>query len=456
MTDQPMPAPGPGATGPAPGRAAPNRDGPPLRVAYVMSRFPKLTETFILFEMIAVERQGTEIRLFPLLHEREPTMHPEAAAYVARATYLPFVSPAILAGNWRLLRRAPRRYLGALGAMLGGTWRSPNFLLGGIGIFPKVAHAAQLMERDGVRHVHCHFATHPALAGFLIHRLVGIPYSFTAHGSDLHVDRTMLPRKVAEAAFTITISEDNRAVIERECGGPVGTLEVIHCGVDTSVFRPAGRPVEPGRPLAILSIGTLHEVKGQTHLVEACRRLAADGVDFTCRLVGDGPDRAALERQIADAGLTGRVELLGQRTRAEVAELIGASDVLVAPSVPTRGGKREGIPVVLMEAMSAGLPVVASALSGIPELVVDGSSGLTVPPGDSTAIAAALCRLAEDPDLRSRLGAAARARVVADFDVDRNAARLVARIAAVTAADGAAASSAGSPTQADPAASLAR
>lgn len=411
----------------------PAPDAAPLRVAYIMSRFPKLTETFILFEMAAVERQGPEIRLFPLLRERESAMHPEAAPYVARATYLPFLSPAILASHGHFLRRSPRRYLGALGAMLRGTWRSPNFLLGGIGIFPKVVHAARLMERDGVRHVHCHFATHPALAGFLIHRLVGIPYSFTAHGSDLHVDRTMLCQKVAEAAFTVTISDDNRAVFERECGGPIRTLEVIHCGVDTTVFHPVPRSATADGRLAILAIGTLHEVKGQTHLVEACRLLAAAGVPFVCRFVGEGPDRVALERQVAEAELTDRVEFLGQRTRAEIAGLINSSDVLVAASVPTRSGKREGIPVVLMEAMSAGLPVVASALSGIPELVIDGSSGLTVPPGDAPAIAAALRRLHDDPELRTRLGVAARERVVAEFDVDRNARRLIERFAAVAA-----------------------
>ncbi len=427
----------------AAGSARPAPEVGPLRVAYVMSRFPKLTETFVLFEMAAVERQGPEVRLFPLLRERESAMHPEAASYVARATFLPFLSPAILASNGQFLRRTPRRYLGTLAAMLRGTWRSPNFLIGGIGIFPKVVHAARLMQRDGVDHVHCHFATHPALAGFLIHRLVGIPYSFTAHGSDLHVDRTMLCQKVAEAAFTVTISDDNRAVFERECGGPISTLEVIHCGVDTTVFHPVPRVAAPDRPLAILAIGTLHEVKGQTHLVEACRLLAATGVPFSCRFVGDGPDRTALERQVANAGLADLVEFLGRRTRAEIAGLIGASDVLVAPSVPTRSGKREGIPVVLMEAMSAGLPVVASALSGIPELVVDGASGLTVPPGDAPAIAAALRRLHDDPELRTRLGVAARERVVAEFDVDRNAGRLVERFAAVAA-------SAGRPTAAVP------
>jgi glycosyltransferase involved in cell wall biosynthesis len=246
----------------------------------------------------------------------------------------------------------------------------------------------------------------------------------------------MLCRKVSEAAFTVTISDDNRAVFERECGGPIRTLEVIHCGVDTTVFHPVPRPATRDARLAILAIGTLHEVKGQTHLIEACRLLAEAGVPFTCRFVGEGQDRAVLERQVADAGLTDRVEFLGRRTRAEIASLIGTSDVLVAPSVPTKSGKREGIPVVLMEAMSAGLPVVASALSGIPELVIDGSSGLTVPPGDAPAIAAALRRLHEDPELRARLGVAARERVVAEFDVDRNASRLIERFAAVAATGG--------------------
>ncbi len=406
---------------------------PGPRVGYVMSRFPKLTETFILFEMAAVERQGTDVWLFPLLREREAAMHPEAAPYVARAHFLPFLDRAILASQWHFLRHAPRRYVGSFGAMLRGVWRSPNFLVGGVGIFPKVVHAARLMERDGVEHVHCHFATHPALAGWLIHRLTGIPYSFTAHGSDLHVDRTMLCQKVGEAAFTVTISDDNRKVFERECGGPIVSLEVIHCGVDTGVFHPVPRAAERDDRLAILSIGTLHEVKGQTHLIEACRLLAAEGVPLSCRIVGEGPDRAALEQQVAEAGLADRVAFLGGQTRAEIARLLGSSDVLVAPSVPTRGGKREGIPVVLMEAMSAGLPVVASALSGIPELVIDGSSGLTVPPGDSPAIAAALRRLYDDPDLRARLGVAARARVVAEFDVDANAGRLIERFRAVAA-----------------------
>jgi colanic acid/amylovoran biosynthesis glycosyltransferase len=199
---------------------------------------------------------------------------------------------------------------------------------------------------------------------------------------------------------------------------------------------PTGGPLTGG-PLTIACVGTLHEVKGQTHLVEAAGELVRRGVDLRLRFVGDGPDRAELERLAAALGLGERVEFLGQRTRAEVVALLGDADVLVAPSVPTAEGKREGLPVVLIEAMAAGVPVVASHLSGIPELVEDGVTGLTVTPGDSTALADAIGRLAADPALRSRLAEAGRARVAADFDLDTNARRLIGLFAASQAGRGA-------------------
>ncbi|MEO5940257.1 MAG: glycosyltransferase [Candidatus Limnocylindrales bacterium] len=402
--------------------------GATVRVAYVMSRFPKLTETFVLDEMIAVERHGAAVELFPLLRERTEQVHAEAVPWIPRAHYLAFLSPAILASNVVLLVRRPRRYLGALGAMLHGTARSWNFLLGGIGIFPKVAHAALQMERLGVRHVHCHFANHPALAGFLVHRLTGIPFSFTAHGSDLNVDRTMLPQKIREAAFAVTISEANRRLIETTCGGPVPNLVVLHVGIDGRRFAPRSRSRAvggPPLPPRILCIGTLHEVKGQRHLIAAARLLAERGTAFELSFVGDGPDRAELEALAAEVPPVARVAFLGQLTRDRIVELLASADLLVAPSVPTAAGKREGIPVVLIEAMASGVAVVASHLSGIPELVEDGVTGLTVGPGDSAGLATAIQALLDDPDRRAALAAAGRRRVETEFDLDRNAARLV-------------------------------
>lgn len=407
---------------------------PRPRVAYVMSRFPKLSETFVLYEILSVEERGVEVEVYPLLRERESVVQPEAAALAERAHYEPFLSPGILASQAYWLVRAPRAYLGALWASLAGTLRSANFLAGAVGIFPKVAHAARDMERRGVKHVHCHFATHPALAGFIVHRLTGIPFSFTAHGSDLHVDRTMLRPKVAEASFVAAISRYNRDLILEECGQAYADrVEVVHCGVDTSIFRPAG-PREGGGPFRILCVGTLHEVKGQEYLVDACALLAAEGVDFICRLVGDGPSRRALEERIAARGLTDRVVLAGALPRDRVAHLLHEADVLAAPSVPTDSGKREGIPVVLMEALGSGVPAVASDLSGIPELVIDGETGLLVPPRDAAALADALTRLASDPVLRERLGVQGREKVLAEFDLRQTADALVRRFRAERAA----------------------
>jgi glycosyltransferase involved in cell wall biosynthesis len=396
-----------------------------LKIAYVMSRFPKLTETFVLSEILAVEEHGVEVLPYPLLREQEAVVHPDAVPLCARARFQPFLSWPILRSQLALLRRSPRTYLGTLWALLRRTWGSLNFFVGAVGIFPKVAHAARLMSAEGVGHVHCHFSNHPAAAGFVIHRLTGIPFSFTAHGSDLHVDRRMLCAKVAEAAFVVAVSEYNRDVIVQECGEEAREKVVlVHCGVDTEFFRPMELESNEG-PLAILCVGKLHEVKGQTYLVEACRLLTEAGINLVCTVVGDGPDRAALARQIADSGLDGHVKILGERDRVQVAELLGEAHVLAAPSVPTKRGKREGIPVVLMEAMSAGVPVVASRLSGIPELVEDEVTGLLVPPRDPTALAHALRRLHDEPALRERLALAGRDKVKREFDVRANAAELV-------------------------------
>lgn len=393
-----------------------------------MSRFPKLTETFILYEILAVERLGIPVELYPLRREPAPVMHPEAAALVGRAHFQPFLSWPILRANLRQLARRPRAYLGSLGTVLSANWGSRRFLGGSLAAFPKAVYWAERMPADGVTHVHAHFASFPAAAAYVIHRLTGLPYSFTAHGSDLHRDQHMLGPKVAGAAAVVTISNFNRELIVRHCGQQLaGKVAVIHCGVDTTVFHPPapdGSRNGHGAPFTILCTGTLHEVKGQTYLIEACRLLAERGADVRCQLVGDGEDRHMLAHQIAEAGLQDRIQLLGLLTREGVAELLRQADVVVAPSVPTRNGRREGIPVVLMEAMASGRPVVASAISGIPELVAHEQSGLLVPPGDATALADAVERLVRDPALRSALGQAGRTTVRRAFDLDANAARL--------------------------------
>ncbi|MBI5031552.1 MAG: glycosyltransferase [Chloroflexi bacterium] len=369
-------------------------------------------------------------------------MNPEAVPLVERAHFQPFFSERILRAQLHFIRRKPLTYLGTLWTALRATWGSPRFFAGVLDIFPRTVFFAQQMEADGITHVHAHFASHPAAAAFIIHRLTGIPYSFTAHGSDLHVDRHMLREKVAEAAFVVAISKYNKELIIAECGDQFREkILVIHCGVDAQAIHPAResglysrdansempRLISFSRsvnPFTIFCIGLLQQVKGQTFLIEACRLLRERRIDFTCHFVGDGADRAALMKQVVESGLADCVYFRGWRTHEETIKLLRDAHVLALPSVPTRSGKREGIPIVLMEAMASGVPVVASGVSGIPELVEHECNGLLVPPGDPPALADALQRLHDSPALRQRLAQAGRDRVVQDFDLHTNAAIL--------------------------------
>jgi colanic acid/amylovoran biosynthesis glycosyltransferase len=391
------------------------------KVAYIMSRFPKITETFILFEMLEMEKQDIQVELYPLIHERAQVMHPEAKPFVERAHFEPFFSFQVLVSLAEFLFIKPKRILSTLWTVVRANWGSIRFLSRALIIFPKAVYFARMMESEDIAHIHAHFASHPALAAYIIHRLVNIPYSFTAHGSDLHRDRHMLREKVEAAEFVVAISEYNRNLIVSECKGKFhDKVKVIHCGVDTHVFKPLPDG-KRANPFTIICIGTLHEVKGQSYLVEACRLLRDKGIDFICKFVGDGPDESLLIKQINQAGLSNLAHILGRLTRDNVSQQLREADVLVTPSVPTSDGRREGIPVVLMEAMSSGLPVIASNISGIPELVDDGLNGILVPPRDARAIFEALESLFYNPALRKNMGRAGREKVVQDFDLGKNA-----------------------------------
>jgi len=394
------------------------------RVAYVMSRFPKLTETFVLDEILELERQGVAVEVFPLWRERAGVVHAEARPVVARAHFTATLDATVLVDNVRALLDAPGRYVGTLVTLVRSNWRSPRFLAGALAIFPKACSFARRMRALGVRHVHAHFASHPAAAAFVVGRLAGIPWSFTAHGSDLHREQSMLALKVAEAEFVVAISEFNRRfILDRVGEAFAAKIHVVHCGVDLA-RHPRRDGTSANEAFEIGCIGTLHAVKGQRHLLDACAELSALGIDWRCHLIGDGPDRRALEARARAAGTGDRVVFHGSCERERVGALLAGMDVLAAPSVPTRDGRREGLPVVLMEAGATGLPLVASRLSGIPELVVDGETGLLIEPGDAPGLARALARLAAEPATRQRLGAAARARIERDFALGANVERL--------------------------------
>jgi glycosyltransferase involved in cell wall biosynthesis len=390
---------------------------PPAKVAYIVSRFPKLTETFVLYEILAMEQLGVTVEIYPLLRGRECVVHAEVDRLVERAHFHPFLSLPIMRAQWHFICRRPLAYFKVLAEVLRGTFGSANFFIGALGIFPKAVRFAYEIAGQEVTHVHAHFANHPAVAALIINRLTGIPFSFTARGSDVHVDQQMLKQKLEASAFAITVSSYNKEFMIDECGPNVrDKIRVIYGGVDTDVFSPRTRSDSDG-PFQILCISRFEEVKGHACLIEACRLLQERGVEFECHLVGDGPLRPEIERQIARADLGDEVRLWGACTHAEVIERLSHAAVVVLATVPTSSGKREGIPNVLKEAMACGLPVVASSIAGIPELVDHGHSGFLVPPRDTVALADALQRLNDDPALRHRMGRAGREKVIREFDL---------------------------------------
>jgi glycosyltransferase involved in cell wall biosynthesis len=405
------------------------------RVAYVMSQFPKISETFVLYEMLEVERLGAAVEVFPLRRGPRGPRHPEAASYEERAHFIPAFSwQAVTA----LLRRAARDPAGCLRVyreVLWGTRRSRKFFLGALLYFPKCVAMAERMQALGVDHIHAHFASHPALAALIIHRLTGIPYSFTAHGSDLHVDRRMLDAKVDSAAFVVAVSSYNRELICETCGdGAREKVVVIHCGADPSIFtagnghRDESQDHAGERKIRIVCVASFEEVKGHTYLLHACRLLLDRGVEPQCDLVGGGPLLGRMRDEARRLGIERHVTFHGPLPRDRVGRIVSAADVAVLASYPTPSGRREGIPVALMEAMMSGLPVVASGLSGIPELVLHERTGFLVPPGDPWTLAERLECLADAPLLRRSLGEAGRARVAEAFDLRGNARLLLGEV----------------------------
>lgn len=393
------------------------------RIAYIVSRFPKISETFILSEIDELEKLGLPIELFSIVRERETVLHPQAQARLPRVHFASLWTARTLASNLDWLRRTPLRYLAAWWLALWGNRRSLSFLLRSVVIVPLAAHFAREMERLGVTQVHGAWATHPALAAYVVHALTGLPYSFTIHSHELYINRTMLDEKIRRARFYTTISNYNRKMIARLYGdAALAHLRIIHCGIRPNVFRPIAR-VRADEPFTIVCVASLEQHKGHVHLLEACAQLKQNGVNFRCRLVGDGPDRNALESLADRLDIAAQVEFLGRQPTNRVVEILQHADVVTLQSVMLPNGMSEGIPVSLMEAMSTGVPVVASRLRGIPELVEDRKTGLLIPPADSPALAQALLTICRDQQFALHLARAGREKVLREFDLAHSAAQ---------------------------------
>lgn len=395
-----------------------------VKVGYIMSRFPTLSETFILDEVLALKRRGFDVTLFPLIRERSQSRHPETALVDGDLMYTPFVSRSILAANWRIFWSDPGRYLRILLSTFLKVIPSANFTIGAAGIWLKSVYLAAEARRRGIGHIHAHFCTHPTLAAWIICRFVGIPYSFTAHGSDLHVDQTMLAEKIRCARFAVMISQYNLEFTVARVGEALRQkMLLIHCGIDTSAF--AASAVPEGGPLRILCIASLRPVKGHVPLLRACRILSDRGIDWHLTLIGDGELRNELASLSRDLEISPRVEFLGQQTRPVVLDNLKDCQLVALTSVMDKQGRREGVPVSLMEALAVGRPVVTSRLSGIPELIEHAHTGLLAEPGNPLDIADCLQWVFEHPIEARALAQHGRQRVLKSFDLTTNSNRLI-------------------------------
>ncbi len=372
-------------------------------IAVIVSRFPLITETFILREIIEMERQGQPVLLVPMIRERPRVVHEAAKAWVERAVFTPW------------LFRIPLRTLPLLFRLLIGTLRRPGTLLRTLALFPKSVRLAGELQRRGVRHIHAHFATHPTTMALIISKLSGIPFSFTAHAHDIQLDRSLLRWKIREAQFVRSISQFNRRFLEELYPEARGKIEVIHVGVPL----PSALCPLPSAPRA-LCVAALKPYKGLPVLIEACR---IAGVH--CDVVGDGPMRAELEALNHDNVVT----FLGPRDESDVARLMDECSLFVLPSIVAPDSQMEGIPVALMEALAHGRPAVSTRISGIPELVVDGVNGLLVEPGDAHALARAMRELLDDRERGREMGVRGREVVEREFELGGCTRELLQRIA---------------------------
>jgi colanic acid/amylovoran biosynthesis glycosyltransferase len=396
-------------------------------IAYVVSRFPLITETFILREVVELTRLGWPIEVFSIRHPRKAVVHAEARCLEPRIHY-PGWQPG-LAGNLRLLAGRPDVWLRMLATTISGTACSPAFLARSLVVFPIAIGWARQMQRLGVRHIHAHFGSHPALAALLAAEILDIGFSFTVHAHDLYADNVMLAEKVRRARFVVTISEFNR---QRLCAlvdsATADRVRVVRCGVNVGTFD-----LKPRQPMSscrkLLSVAALREYKGLAYLIRACDllRSTVPRESFICRIVGDGPERDRLEKLICELRLEDTVKLLGACEQRVVKGLLAEADTFVLPSVVARNGYMDGIPVALMEAMASGVPVIASHLSGIPELVRDGDTGLLVRPNEAEAIRDAILCCWRQPEAAIQRAARARVLVEREYNVETNT-RELARV----------------------------
>jgi colanic acid/amylovoran biosynthesis glycosyltransferase len=392
------------------------------RLGYLVSEYPGVSHTFILREVLGLRRLGFQVEVASInrpyhalqrmtLEERAET----AATHYVKADGWRGALVAHLQG----LRR-PHTWLRGLGqAIRLGGWDLRRQLYSFF-YFTEALMLARWLRTHQIDHLHVHFATAAANVGLILKQVSPMTLSMTVHGPDEFYDAKgeWLDEKIAATDFIVCISQFARSQLMKLAPAQHWhKLAVCPLGVDTEHFRPLAKQAST-ETFRLLCVGRLAPAKGQRILIEACRLLRERGRAFQLELVGDGPDRPELEAAMQTYGLQGQVRFRGALNHDEVHGCYRAADAFVLPSFA------EGVPVVLMEAMASGVPCVTTRITGIPELIRHDCDGLLVTPSDVEALAEAIERLIDDPDLRQRLAASGRDRVQKNYQLDRNIERL--------------------------------
>lgn len=392
----------------------------PRPIAYLTMGFPVRSETAVVREMFVIDRERFPVHVFSVrpLAFGEGVYEPKADTFRGRAVGFSagFAARSVASTARRLLRRDP-----GLTRVLEATLRGAGRHLPKALVVMVLANGfADEAQARGVAYVHGNFASFQAYAAWTIHALTGIPYGFTMHAHDLFIHGFLMREKAAEAAVVVSISEFNRRLVEERWGIAPEGVHIVRCGIDLDEFTPVERTRGP--TLRLLSVGRLTAMKGFTFLLSALELLRDRPMELD--LVGSGEDEAALRSQIERQGLGERVRIHTHTPQDELKALYHRADLYVQPSIRLADGLMEGVPATLMEAMAVGLPCVSTRLSGVPELVRDGETGLLVPPEDPRALADALRALDADPARCAAMGRRGRAVVEAEFDATLNARRL--------------------------------
>lgn len=394
----------------------------PLQIAYLTNAYPKVSHSFIRREILALERQGFEVLRVSVRRTAE-TLPDASDRSEAERTLVLLDRPDRLASAIiaQILAR-PRALARALMMAISMGFRGASGIARSLAYMAEACRLVRMLERAGIRHMHVHFGTNPAAVARLAHKLSGITYSMTLHGPDEFdaPQALLLSEKIASAAFVVAVSNFGRGQLMRWSQiSDWPKIKVIRCGLDRPLLEggPRSGPPLHTDPHVLVCVARLNTQKGLSLLLEAAAEVARDHC-FSLRIVGDGELRPHLEAQIAALDLQGRVTLLGWRDAEAVRREISAARALILPSFA------EGLPVVLMEALALGRPVVATCVAGIPELV-DEQCGWLVPAGSRPALAAALREvLGTPPNRLATMGEIGRARVLRNHDADRNAAQL--------------------------------